>query len=257
MHIQKFLNFGINIYLLYNLFFIIESKGLLDYSHDLNSELQIQAGALSSIDGIIPFSYSKLKICNTDKIVKIEDTLGEILTGEKIFNTGYEAKTGNDSFCEILCYNQFDVESLNLIKRLIKGNYFINWYLDKLPAGILSYNKNTQETSIDYFKGIPLGYIENDIYYIYNHLQFHILINEESRNKFNIVGFNILPMSLSHDSEKALCANTSETMLNNFLIKPQSISDDINNKILFTYDIIFEKSNITLGTRWDHYNNYS
>ena len=253
MYIHKFLNFGINIYLLYNLFFLIESKGLLDYSHDLNSELQIQAGALSSIDGIIPFSYAKLKICNTDKVVKIEDNLGEILTGERIFNTGYVAKTGNDSFCETLCYNQFDNESLNLIKRLIKGNYFINWYLDKLPAGILSYNKNTQETTIDYFKGIPLGYIENDIYYIYNHLQFHILINEESRNKFNIVGFNILPMSLNHDSEKAQCANTSKTMLNNFLIKPQPISDYINNKILFTYDIIFEKSNITLGTRWDHY----
>ena len=253
MYFHNFLNFAINIYLLHNLLQIIQSKGLLDYSHDLNSELEIQAGALSSIDGIIPFSYAKLKICDPNKITKIEDTLGEILTGERIFNTGYYAKTGNDSFCQILCLNQFDQESLNLIKRLIKGNYFINWYLDKLPAGILTYNKETQETSIDYFKGIPLGYIENDIYYIYNHLQFHILINEESKNKFNIVGFNILPMSLEHIEGNAQCANTSKNILNNFLIKPKALSDDINNKILFTYDIIFEKSNITLGTRWDHY----
>ena len=252
MYIHKCFNFLLNIFLLFNLININQSKGLLDYSHDLNSELEIQAGALSSIDGVIPFSYAKLKICNTDKIVKVEDTLGEILTGEKIFSTGYYAKTGNDTFCETLCYNQFDEESINLIKRLIKGNYFINWYIDKLPAGILSYNRDTKETSIDYFKGIPLGYIENDIYYINNHLQFHILINEESRNKFNIVGFNILPMSLEHNAEKAICADSSKNILNNFLIKPQALTD-AKNKILFTYDIIFEKSNITLGLRWDHY----
>ena len=201
MYIHKCFNFVFNIFLLYNLIIIIQSKGLLDYTHDLNSELEIQAGALSSLEGVIPFSYEKLKICNTSKIVKVEDTLGEILTGEKIFSTGYYAKTGNDSFCETLCYNQFDEMSLNFFKKLIKGNYFINWYIDKLPAGILSYNKDTKETSIDYFKGIPLGYIENDIYYINNHLQFHILINEESRNKFNIVGFNILPMSIEHNGE--------------------------------------------------------
>jgi transmembrane 9 superfamily protein 2/4 len=218
----------------------------------LDSELQIQAGALSSIDGVIPFSYENLKICNPDKVIKVEDTLGEILTGEKIFSTGYYAKTGNDSYCQTLCYNQFDEESLRLIKRLIKGKYFINWYIDKLPAGILTYNRETNETSIDYFKGIPLGYSENHIYYINNHLQFHILINEESRNKFNIVGFNILPMSLEHNAEKALCADSSKNILNNFLIKPQALTDT-NNKILFTYDVIFEKSNITLGLRWDHY----
>ena len=240
-----------HICIIYNIFIIIQSKGILDYSHDSNSELQIQAGALSSIDNIIPFSYSKLKICNTDKMVKAEDTLGEILTGEKIFSTEYHAFTGNDSLCEILCYNQFDEESLNLIKKLIKGNYFINWYLDKLPAGILSYNKETQVTNIDYFRGIPLGYIENDIYYINNHLQFHILINEISRKKYNVVGFNILPMSLEHNGENPLCEKLSKNLLKNFDIKPQQLTE--NNKILFTYDIIFEKSNITLGLRWDHY----
>ena len=252
MFICKCSNFVFNIFLLYNLINIIQSKGLLDYTHDLDSELQIQAGALSSIDGVIPFSYENLKICNPDKVIKVEDTLGEILTGEKIFSTGYYAKTGNDSYCQTLCYNQFDEESLRLIKRLIKGKYFINWYIDKLPAGILTYNRETNETSIDYFKGIPLGYSENHIYYINNHLQFHILINEESRNKFNIVGFNILPMSLEHNAEKAVCADSSKNILNNFLIKPQALTDT-NNKILFTYDVIFEKSNITLGLRWDHY----
>ena len=170
----------------------------------------------------------------------------------RIFSTGYSALTGNDSFCQILCYNEFDNDSINLIKRLIKGNYFVNWYLDKLPAGFLSYNKETKQTNIDYFRGIPLGYyLENDIYYINNHLQFHILINEVSKKKFNVVGFNILPMSIEHDGENAKCSNNSKNILDNFSINPQPLSG--NKGILFTYDIIFEKSNITLGLRWDHY----
>ena len=235
--------------LLFNSFISIFSKGILDYSHEFGSELQIQAGALSSINGIIPFSYEKLKICDIKKVVKAEDTLGEILTGEKIFNTGYVAKTGNNSLCEVLCYNQFDQESSHLIKTLIKSNYFINWYLDKLPAGLINYNKENK-TTIDYFKGIPLGYMENDKFFIYNHLQFHILINEINDEKFNVVGFNILPISINHNGEKEICAKETKQLLDNFNIEPQPLTQE---KILFTYDIIFEKSNNTFALRWDHY----
>ena len=124
-------------FLFFKVLVSIYSKGILDYSHEIGSELEIQAGLLSSINGIVPYSYEKIKICDVKKIIKAEDTLGEILTGEKIYNTGYIAKTGDNSFCEILCYNQFDKDSLNLIKNLINKNYFTNWYLDKLPAGLI------------------------------------------------------------------------------------------------------------------------
>ena len=250
MNFKEYFIFYINLLILLNIFNSIISKGILDYSHDINSELQIQAGALSSINGIIPFSYEKLKICDIKKITKAEDTLGEILTGEKIFSTEYLAKTGNDSFCETLCYNEFDENSLKLIITLIKRKYFINWYLDKLPAGLLSFDVNKKASNIDYFTGIPLGYIQDDQIYIYNHLQFHILINEVSKKKFNVVGFNILPMSLSHNESNALCAKEGKNLLKNFDIQPQPLTGE---KILFTYDVIFEKSNKTFALRWDHY----
>ena len=64
---HKCINFLFHIFLLFNLFLKIQASGILDYSHDLSSELQIQAGTLSSIDNVIPFSYAKLKICDTKK----------------------------------------------------------------------------------------------------------------------------------------------------------------------------------------------
>ena len=250
MYLKKCSNFFVKLLVIFNIFISITSKGILDYSHDMNSILQIQAGALSSINGIIPFSYEKLKICDIKKVVKAEDTLGEILTGERIFNTGYMATMGNNSLCEVLCYNQFDEESLKLAKTLINRNYFINWYLDKLPAGLITFNKDYNKTSVDYFQGIPLGYIENEKYYIFNHLQFHILINEIKNKKYNIVGFNILPLSLNHNGDKEICMKEPNTLLNNFNIQPQLLTEE---PILFTYDIIFEKSNNTFALRWDHY----
>ena len=237
-------------FLFFKVLVSIYSKGILDYSHEIGSELEIQAGLLSSINGIVPYSYEKIKICDVKKIIKAEDTLGEILTGEKIYNTGYIANTGDNSFCEILCYNQFDKDSLNLIKNLINKNYFTNWYLDKLPAGLINYDKEKSATTIDYFKGIPIGFTENNEYFIYNHLQFHILINEIETKKYNIVGFQILPLSIKHDEEKSVCSKKSDDILDNFNREKQILSD---KKILFTYDIIFEKSNNTFALRWDHY----
>ena len=121
--------------------------------------------------------------------------------------------------------------------------------MDKLPAGLINYNKENK-TTIDYFKGIPLGYMENDKFFIYNHLQFHILINEINDEKFNVVGFNILPISINHNGEKEICAKETKQLLDNFNIEPQPLTQE---KILFTYDIIFEKSNNTFALRWDHY----
>ena len=247
MNLKKIDFFVLEIFLFLN---IIKSKGILDYSHDLDSEIQIQVGALSSMNGIIPFSYEKLKICEIKKVSKAEDTLGEILTGEKIFNTGYIAKIGTNKICDTLCYNQFNQESIHLIESLIKKNYYINWYLDKLPAGLISYDSTTNNTFIDYFKGIPLGFIANEKAYIYNHLQFHILINKVERKKYNIVGFQILPMSIKHDGEKANCTKEANIVLEYRNTEKQELTED---KILFTYDIVFEKSDISFGLRWDHY----
>ena len=57
---------------------------------------------------------------NTHQYSNIKDkNLGEIFTGEKKFNTGYIAKTGNNSFCQVLCYNHFTADIVNLAQTLI------------------------------------------------------------------------------------------------------------------------------------------
>ena len=242
---------AVRLFLIINVFNFILNKGLLDYSHELGSELKIQIGSISSLNGIIPFSYEKLQICDNKNIEKVEDTLGEIFTGEKKFNTGYIANTGNNSFCQVLCYHIFNSDSINLIQTLINKNYFINWYLDNLPAVLKNFNIQFNTSSYDLSSGIPLGYFYENKYYIYNHYQFHILINEKSKSKYNIVGFQVVPLSIKHNHAESKCANSFEELNNNYDKDKQELTE--GHHILFTYDIIFENSTKTFAYRWDFY----
>ena len=236
--------------LILNQFVSIYSLSILDYSHDKGEPLSILAGSLSSRRGIIPYGYTRLNICQPQRLIKAEDTLGEILTGEVLYTTDYIANTNEDQFCQILCYNTFEEKTVNLIKKLIRRRYFTNWIVDKLPAGLLLFNKESRQTSLKYFNGIPLGYVENGVFYIYNHYQFHILLNKIDDDKFNVVGFNIMPISIKHNKEQEVCAKDEKSVLQNLEKEPQPL---VEGNILFTYDVVFEHSDITLASRWDHY----
>ena len=245
-------DFVFKLFLFINIFKSIINSGLLDYSHDFGSELKIQVGSISSNNGIISYSYEKLQMCGNQNLQKVEDIFGEIFTGEKKFNTRYTAQTGKNSYCQILCYNQFSHESINLMHALINKNYFINLYLDNLPVVLRNFNIELNTSSFDLSSGIPLGYIYDNYYYIYNHYEFHILINKKSKTKYNVVGFQVVPLSIKHDMNKPLCSNISEEINNNFDIEKQILNEFVNN-ILFTYDIIFENSTKTFAYRWDFY----
>ena len=233
----------------------INSSSIFDYSHLEGSSINIQVGKLSSNNYIIPYSYNRLKICNLKRIKKAEDNLGEILTGEDLYISEYTANINENKFCEILCNNHFRKNTIRKIKRLIDRNYYSNWYVDKLPAGLIYYNYDTKKTDINYFYGIPLGKKEKDKYIIYNHLHFKILINKISEKRYNVVGLGILPMSMKHNGTNAICEKRYDEDFNfkSIVKEHEVLNNDDNQTILYTYDIVFEYSNITLASRWDHY----
>ena len=247
---QYFSNFHFFLLLIFGLIIHSNSNSIFDYSHANGESLSIQAGSLSSRRYIIPFGYTRLNICQSKKIIKTEDTLGEILTGESYYTTGYIANTNIDKYCQVLCYNTFSEKNEKIYKKLIRRRYFSNWIVDKLPAGLIMYNKETRQTSLSYFDGIPLGFVADGQFYIYNHLQFHILLNKIDDNRYNVVGFNILPMSIKHDNEKPKCVSEAKEILKNLGMAPQPLQE---GNILFTYDVVYEYSDIPFASRWDHY----
>ena len=228
----------------------IKSNKIFDYSHVRGTRLNIHAGPVSSKRAIIPYAYPRLHICNSQRIKRVEDTLGEILTGNKYYSTEYLAKVNEDSFCNILCYNNFTSRDVYFFQKLIRRRYFSNLVVDKLPAGLIIYNNRTKQTTLRYFDGIPLGYELNDKYFIFNHLQFHILLNKIDEDRYNVVGFNILPMSIEHDGSGPICARRANLLLENFDKPPQPLRE---GRTLFTYDVVYEYSDINFASRWEYY----
>ena len=251
MNLSKYFTF-IKFFLYIFQYYVYKVSENLDYSKGMR--VNIQAGSLSSKRAIIPFGYSKLKICHSHKNNKIY-TLGEIITGEVLFTTDYFVNISHNKYCESICFNEFNKYNINSMKKLIKREYYSNWYIDNLPAGLLIFDQDKKEFKYDYFKGIPLGFMDsiNHKYYIYNHLQFHILLNKIENEKYDIVGFNILPLSIDYSNDDGKCIISDENKgypLNYDNIKKQEL---VEGNITFKYDVIFEQSNIPLKSRWDNY----
>ena len=153
-------------------------------------------------------------------------------------------------FFQVLCYNSFDAKTVNLIKKLISRRYFTNWIVDKLTSELIVYNPETKKASLKNFNGIPLGYHSDCVFYIYNHYQFHILLNKIDEDRYNVVGFNNLPMTIKHNQEEAVCVKESKDILDNL---EKSLATISRRKYSISYDVIFEFSEFTLASRLDHY----
>lgn len=95
---------------------------------------------------------------------------------------------------------------LELVKWMIRREYKVKYYLDKLPAGynLFPLKDKNNKPEIHYTSGIPLGYyVSNadgtETFYVYNHLTFNVKVHyEKNLDKYTIVGFDIIPVSINH-----------------------------------------------------------
>jgi hypothetical protein len=299
---------------------------------------------MNSITTQIPFDYYYLDICKPDKLISESDNIGLLFSHEITYKTNYGITFNEISYCNILCKNQFSPLGIELIKWMIRRNYKVKFYLDKLPGALnmFPFKDKNGKIEILYSSGIPLGYIDLDvnkkeIFYIYNHFTFNVKVHYENNlDKYTIVGFDIIPISINHNISGYMDNNGIITIkkniseikdlnnknnrnrnrefrqLNNSIeenfnnkntigkninlddtfensknkkneseinklskTKAEGESEDklncaknkedfnynfynvekqrLNNKIIFTYDVVFELSKVSISSRWDHY----
>ena len=238
------------------------------YTHNEGETLKIGIGQLKSVITHLPFKPSYPGLFNLKGNKKINDNLAEIISGNKITESNFEVNLNKNEYCKKLNTVLLSLKNSERTKWLINHEYSNSFYLDKLPSARGYYDTLSKEYFIIYQGGIPLGYTEEDnngleIYHIYNHFTFKILIHEISPKKYEIVGFITYPSSIKQSEEELGCNKYETNNINkndsyNVIIpnyeysnKAQVIEPNIN--ITFTYDIIFEKSNLTLVSRWDNY----
>ena len=238
------------------------------YTHLENDTLKIGIGQLKSVITHLPFKPEYPGLFDLKGNKKINDNLGEIISGNKITESNYEVVLNKNEYCKKLNTVKLSTKNSERVKWLINHDYSNSFFLDKLPSARGYYDEISKEYYTIYQGGIPLGYSEEDnngyeLYYIYNHFTFKILIHETNNKKYEIVGFITYPVSIEQTEEKLGCNKYQKNNLSNndsyniiipnyeYSNKAQIIEPSMN--ITFTYDIIFEKSNLTLVSRWDNY----
>ena len=232
---------------------------LLESTHKTGDVIKIGMGNINSIETQLPFKQSYLNLCHQGVPPTISDNLGELLTGNTITESLYEAKVNVNETCKLLCTKNITSMTVKTIKWLSSHSYTSSFYIDQLPAAKGEFNFATNSNVYDYHKGIPIGFAVGrdpvDQVIMYNHYSFHISIHKVDEDKFEIVGFSVFPYSIKQNEDDLEACR-----------KPDS-SYDIENPtygkinvllkegvpMTFSYDVMFVESNLTMVSRWDYY----
>ncbi|ODV88094.1 hypothetical protein CANARDRAFT_173954 [[Candida] arabinofermentans NRRL YB-2248] len=200
-----------------------------------------------------PYAYYHLPfVCPpTGQSRPVHLSLGEVLKGDRFWQSDYQLIFEKDEPCRRLCDRIISPQGIKVADDLIKNDYMIEWTIDGLPGSTTFIKpKNNKENHKKYYvAGFPLGFNdENGNSYLHNHVMMVIRWHKESGdpNKKTIVGFEVYPKSVSDYHCPGASKNFANLMLN-----PNSNERQLAS---FTYSIYWrEDIDVNYDNRWDMY----
>ncbi|PKA64261.1 hypothetical protein AXF42_Ash009481 [Apostasia shenzhenica] len=237
-------------------------------------ELPVKVNKLSSTKTQLPYDFYYLEYCKPDKVVNNAENLGEVLRGDRIENSVYTVtsptsflqafKMRIDETCKEACRKTFTAEGVKNFKEKIDDEYRVNIILDNLPVAVPKQRRDGSPTP-SYEHGFRVGYkdiqvagTKDEKYYINNHLSFTVKYHKDAESEDSrIVGFEVIPSSVHHeynegdDKNSRLLTCNSNTKIAPGKHAPQEVTADAY--VAFTYDVIFQLSDLKWASRWDTY----
>ncbi|XP_034474040.1 transmembrane 9 superfamily member 4 [Drosophila innubila] len=218
-------------------------------------KIDVKAVKMTSSRTQLPYQYYSLRFCypkNGTLIFKSEN-LGEVLRGDRIVNTPYEVQMAENINCKLLC-NQKDLpitwtkEDSATVAERIQHEYFVHLLVDNLPVATRIVNVNNP-SDITYEHGYRLGQVDGDNIYINNHLKFILSYHMYTKDKYRVVGFEVLTGSVNHKElkfEDDTCNFPDNP-------RPQLVNPSGETKLYFTYSVVWKESKVSWASRWDIY----
>lgn len=245
------------------------------HTYSQGENISAKVNSLTSIKTELPFNYYSLPYCQPQGgIKKSAENLGELLMGDQIDNSPYRFRMNVNESLYLCTTDPLNEDEVKLFKQRIHDLYQVNMILDNLPAMRYAEQKGIPIQ----WTGFPVGYTASDSsndYYIINHLKLKVLVHEyeargemiitgedgvgviqtDTRNGYEIVGFEVIPCSVKRDPKFMAKLNMYDK------VDPVDCPLDIEGsqivkeqeRISFTYEVKFVKSNIRWPSRWDAY----
>ncbi|CAI0410287.1 unnamed protein product [Linum tenue] len=248
------------------------------HTYSTGDKIFAKVNSLTSIETELPFSYYSLPYCKPDEgIKKSAENLGELLMGDQIDNSPYRFRMNVNESVYLCTTPPLSEHGVKLLKQRTRDLYQVNMILDNLP--VMRYA--TQNGIKIQWTRFPVGYTpqNNNEDYIINHLKFTVLVHEyEGRgveiigtgeegmgvisegdkkvaSGYEIVGFEVVPCSVKYDSETMIKLHKYDNITSPScpleLEKSQIIRQQ--ERVSFTYEVEFVKSDVRWPSRWDAY----
>jgi len=248
--------------------------GVAPHSYGNRDIIPIRVNSLTSSNTVEPMWYYDLPFCEPDVIRETHENLGEILAGDRIETSAYEIRAGVTEQCKTLCARSLTGNQVRVLSSAIENEYRVNLLLDNLPVGIRVEGRSSQAAvgNMNDFNGIlrpgyPLGKHpqgengEESHVLLYNHVQFNILYEEaDDEGGVRVIGFEARPRSIDHelqaDGQSVLDEEACDQSAGQRPLELQRNVDAgaaTTTKVVFTYSVTWERTEVRWGDRWDLY----
>jgi len=178
-----------------------------------------------------------------------------------IQNSPYDLHMGKSEF-KIACRSVLDKKQKAALAQKIRQDYRVHMIMDNLPAATKMIAELPDGTKKDmYDRGFRLGFLgskdipgtEARMPYVNNHLRFIVKYHKsETYAGARIVGFEVEAYSVKHTYEGAW--NEKSPKLTSVPLRPDLPPMPAwSPEVVFTYDVVWEYSDIAWASRWDNY----
>lgn len=227
--------------------------GIAPTEYEAGASLPVFANKLVSSKNVVPYDYYSLPFCAPEDTSKSRRlSLGQVLMGERSEPTTYNLNMKVDQSCQVLCTRNYDAKEVDLLKNRIKDDYLARFNVDNLPVVMRGLNDLNE---VVFQLGFQIGRLVGDQVCLHNHLEFTVKYHKPSsvfgsgnEEVYRVVGFEVKPNSVAHKKD----ANDSLTTC------PVKDTEKANMcftgstaEVIYTYNVVFEESDVKWATRWD------
>ncbi|GFS41684.1 endomembrane protein 70 protein family [Actinidia rufa] len=253
--------------------------GSYPHKYGIGDTLSVKVNSLTSIDTELPFSYYSLPFCKPQDGVKDSaENLGELLMGDRIENSPYTFRMYTNETQIFLCKTSpLSADEFKILKKRIDEMYQVNLILDNLPA--IRYTQ--KDGFLLRWTGYPVGIKIQDLYYVFNHLKFTVLVHKYEETNvasvmgtgdaaeviptlkkpgsdvqgYMVVGFEVIPCSFQHKTESLKNLKMYGNYPSSIECDPGAVAMAVREgePVAFSYEVTFVESDIEWPSRWDAY----
>jgi len=226
--------------------------GVAPQDFHAGSDIDVKAVKMTSAHTQLPYEYYSLELCKPkDGVVQYStaENIGQIIRGERIVNTPYAVKMNTNAECQVLCQDKkWDAKASAEASYRIEHEYFVHLIMDNLPCATRFSMPDTGE--VQYEPGYRLGYHSNGKNFINNHLKFVLKYHlDEEQKTYRVVGFLIETQSIGKSGLEIKGDGTCSVSSKG----PQEVSPAGETSLHFSYQVVWERSQIKWASRWDVY----